>query len=94
MTEQFWWYVARSCGIVALVLAGASVIWGLLLSTKLLEGRPGPRWLLDLHGSRSLLATSTIRQMLHAPVTTDFSVAEQKRWQGSIRSGSAKNHGR
>lgn len=49
MTEQFWWYVARSSGIVALVLAAASVIWGLLLSTKVLERRPGPRWLLDLH---------------------------------------------
>ena len=49
MTEQLWWYVARSSGIVALGLAGASVIWGLLLGTKLLDGRPGPRWLLDLH---------------------------------------------
>ena len=49
MSEQLWWYVARSSGIVALGLAGASVIWGLLLGTKLLGGRPGPRWLLDLH---------------------------------------------
>ena len=49
MTEQIWWYIARSGGIVALALSGASVIWGLLLGTKLLEGRPGPKWLLDLH---------------------------------------------
>ena len=49
MTEQIWWYVARSGGIVALALSGLAVIWGLLLSSKILEGRPGPRWLLDLH---------------------------------------------
>ena len=49
MTEQLWWYVARSTGIVAVVLAAMSVIWGLLLGSKVLEGRPGPRWLLDLH---------------------------------------------
>lgn len=49
MSEQIWWYIARSGGIVALALSGASVIWGLLLSTKVMEGRPGPRWLLDLH---------------------------------------------
>jgi predicted ferric reductase len=49
MSEQLWWYVARSGGIVALVLTGLSVIWGLLYSTKLLKGRPGPKWTLDLH---------------------------------------------
>jgi predicted ferric reductase len=30
-------------------LLAASVIWGLLLSTRLLERRPSPKWLLDLH---------------------------------------------
>ncbi len=49
MSEQIWWYIARSGGIVALALSGLSVIWGLLVGTKLLQGRPGPRWLLDLH---------------------------------------------
>ncbi len=49
MSEQLWWYVARSGGIVALALTGLSVIWGLLYSTKLLRGRPAPRWTLDLH---------------------------------------------
>ena len=49
MSEQVWWYVARSGGIVALALTGMSVIWGLLYSTKLLRGRPTPRWTLDLH---------------------------------------------
>jgi len=47
--EQLWWYVARSGGITALVLTGLSVIWGLALSTKVMQGTPKPKWLLSLH---------------------------------------------
>lgn len=46
---QFWWYVARSGGLVAWALLGASVVWGLALSTKVFGKRPRPVWLLDLH---------------------------------------------
>jgi sulfoxide reductase heme-binding subunit YedZ len=49
MSPELWWYTARAGGIVALALSGASVIWGLLLSSRVLQGRPSPRWLLDLH---------------------------------------------
>ncbi len=49
MSEQLWWYVARSGGIVALVLTGLSVVWGLALSTKVMRGAPAPKWLLSLH---------------------------------------------
>jgi DMSO/TMAO reductase YedYZ heme-binding membrane subunit len=49
MSEQFWWYLARSGGIVALFLAAASVIWGLLLSGGYLERNPTKKWLLSLH---------------------------------------------
>lgn len=49
MNEQLWWYVARSGGIVALILTGMSVIWGLALSTKVMAGTPSPKWLLSLH---------------------------------------------
>ncbi len=49
MTSQTWWYIARSGGIVALALSGASVIWGLFMTTRLLNGSPSPKWLLDLH---------------------------------------------
>lgn len=48
-TEALWWYVARSGGIVALLLTGMSVIWGLALSTKVMDGTPSPKWLLSLH---------------------------------------------
>lgn len=49
MSTQVWWYVARAGGIVAWALLAVSVIWGLLLSTRLLGGRPTPAWLTDLH---------------------------------------------
>jgi predicted ferric reductase len=49
MTTQLSWYIARASGIVAWALLAAAVIWGLLLSTRLARGRPGPAWLLDLH---------------------------------------------
>lgn len=42
------WYAARSAGIVAWLLVTASVVWGLLLSTRLTAVRPA-RWMLDLH---------------------------------------------
>lgn len=44
-----WWYLARSSGIVAWFLLSVSVIWGLLLSSRILDRRGRPAWLLDLH---------------------------------------------
>lgn len=49
MSPHLAWYASRAAGLVAWGLLSASVIWGLLLSTRLLRGRPTPRWLLDLH---------------------------------------------
>lgn len=49
MNAQFWWYLSRSSGIVAWALLTASMIWGLLFTTRLLKGHPSPKWLLDLH---------------------------------------------
>ena len=45
------WYLARSAGMVAWALLTASVIWGLLISTKAkaFGKRPRPNWTLDLH---------------------------------------------
>ena len=34
---------------MALVVSSLSILWGLLLSTKVMGRRPGPRWILDLH---------------------------------------------
>jgi DMSO/TMAO reductase YedYZ heme-binding membrane subunit len=43
------WYVARSSGIVAWALIVATIVWGLLLATKVLGRKPTPAWLLSLH---------------------------------------------
>ncbi len=49
MTSQLWWYTARAGGIVAWALLAGSVVWGLLLSTRLRPGGAAPSWTLDLH---------------------------------------------
>lgn len=48
MTEHLWWYAVRASGLVAWALVTASVIWGLLLSSRA-TSRPRPAWVLDLH---------------------------------------------
>lgn len=79
MTEKLWWYLARSTGIVAWALVAASVIWGLLLTTKLLRGRPTPKWLLDLHrflGGAAVTFTGLHLAGLVADNYTHFGPAE------------------
>ena len=63
MPAELWWYTARAGGIVALGLTSASVIWGLLYSTRILSGRPSPAWLLDLH--RFLGGASVVFTLVH-----------------------------
>jgi len=60
MNEKTWWYLSRSSGIVALVLLVLSVVWGVLLSTRVLRHIDRPAWLLDLHkwlGGTALVMT-------------------------------------
>jgi sulfoxide reductase heme-binding subunit YedZ len=47
--EKFWWYLARSSGIVAWALLSATVVWGLLYASRMIPKRSAPKWLLDLH---------------------------------------------
>lgn len=49
MNPKLPWELARAGGLTAWWLLGLSTMWGLLLSTRLLAGRPRPAWLLDLH---------------------------------------------
>jgi len=58
VNTKLWWYIARSSGIVAWILVAAAVIWGLLLTTRLLGGRAAPKWLLDLHRSLGGMAVT------------------------------------
>lgn len=49
MTDKLLWYVGRAGGLTAWWLAGLSVLVGLLLSTRVTNGKPRPAKLLDLH---------------------------------------------
>ncbi len=49
MDDKLWWYVARAGGLTAWWLLCVAVLWGLLLSTRVLGNRTPPAWLLDLH---------------------------------------------
>ncbi len=50
------WYVARAAGLVAWCMCSVSVIWGLLVSSRLVRRRGAPAWLLDLHRYLGTLA--------------------------------------
>ena len=43
------WYVARSSGLVAWALLAGAVVWGLLMTSKLVRQWVKNSWLLDLH---------------------------------------------
>jgi methionine sulfoxide reductase heme-binding subunit len=48
VTQKLDWYTIRASGIVTWGLVTASVLWGLLLSSRSTR-RPRPAWVLDLH---------------------------------------------
>jgi len=43
------WYVARASGLVAWALLAGAVVWGLLMTSKVMRRRVKNSWLLDLH---------------------------------------------
>lgn len=46
---HFWWYVTRASAMIAWVLATLAVVWGVLMSTRLLRTAGNAAWLQDLH---------------------------------------------
>lgn len=67
-----WWLLARATGIVALFAMGASVAFGVLLSTRLLPDRRRPAWLLDVHRWVSGIAVLGIGVHLAALVADSY----------------------
>lgn len=55
MNSHFTWYVTRASGLMAWMLVTASVIWGLVLSTRV-SRKARPAWVLDLHRFLGLLS--------------------------------------
>ena len=49
VSQKFTWYVARASGLVAWAIVTASIVWGLVLSTRIIRRKGIPAWLLDLH---------------------------------------------
>ena len=72
MNGQLWWYAARSTGLVAWGAAAASVIWGLLLSTRSARGLAKPAWVLDLHRWLAVLTLAATGAHLGALVADTY----------------------
>lgn len=73
------WYAARSSGVVAWALVTASILWGLAVSTRLIQKRGVPAWLLDLHrflGTLSLVFVAVHLAALWADTYTVFRWSE------------------
>ena len=49
LDPAIWWYVTRASAIIAWALMVISVIWGILLATRVMKPKDNPSWLLDLH---------------------------------------------
>ena len=63
MSEQVWWYATRAAGMMTWSTAVASVLLGLLLSTRVLGKNPSGPWLLDVH--RFLGGLSAVFLVIH-----------------------------
>jgi predicted ferric reductase len=55
-----WWYINRAAGLVSWALLSASIVFGLLLSSRALAGRVRPNWIQDLHRGLSGLAAAFV----------------------------------
>lgn len=72
MSPQFWWFLTRASGIVAWLMLTASVIWGIVLSTKAFPEQRRPAWLLDLHRWLGGLTVSFVAIHLIALVADSY----------------------
>jgi DMSO/TMAO reductase YedYZ heme-binding membrane subunit len=49
MSDQFFWYVTRSAALITWLTSAASILVGLMTSSRVLGRRPTIPWLVDLH---------------------------------------------
>ena len=76
---QFWWFLSRASGIVAWALLTGSVLWGILLATRMLKAIDRPAWLLDLHrwlSALTIFAVALHLVALYADSYVKFSVTD------------------
>jgi DMSO/TMAO reductase YedYZ heme-binding membrane subunit len=72
VSGQFWWYLARSGGIVAWILLASSVALGLLQAGKLIGRASGRSWVADTHQFLGSLATVFVGVHLLALVADSY----------------------
>jgi len=72
VTDAFTWYLSRTTGLLGWVLLAVATLWGLLLTSRLLERRPSPAWMLDMH--RHLGTLTVVLTVVHvgAILVDDF----------------------
>ena len=72
LTAKLSWYVARSSGMVTWALVTASILWGLMLSSRLIRRCGVPAWLLALHRYLGTLSIVFVAVHLLALVADNF----------------------
>lgn len=60
ITDSAWWYLSRASAIVAWLLLTATVVWGVLIYTRVLRPLGRPAWMVDLHQTLGTLALLAI----------------------------------
>jgi DMSO/TMAO reductase YedYZ heme-binding membrane subunit len=63
MSDQIFWYVSRSAGLVAWMAAAGSILVGVMTPSRILGRRPTIPWLVDLH--RMLAALASVFLIVH-----------------------------
>lgn len=79
MNDQFFWHLARASGMVAWAILTLSMVWGMFLSTRILQDRRRPAWLLDLHrwlGGLSVFFVAVHLSGLVLDNYVDFGIAD------------------
>ena len=72
LDPRTWWFATRATGIVAWALLAASVIWGLMLSSRSFGRAAAPAWLLDLHRYLGGLAVVFTAMHIGSIASDDF----------------------
>lgn len=74
-----WWFVTRSSAIVGWILLTLSVLWGILLKTRILRGADNPEWLKVVHrfiSGVAMLMVVTHVVSLYLDSYIEFTVAD------------------
>lgn len=72
MSAHATWYLARAAGIVGWFLGSIGLLWGLLVSTRILGPRPKAPTLVNLHRTLSLLTLVFIGMHVGAIIADDY----------------------